>query len=387
MATGWVWDERYMWHDTGTGAGPLPAGGWIEPMDHIEGPLAKRRFANLVAASGLLTQLVQLRPREATPDEVERVHTRAHRERIEAAAASGRGDAGDGSSPFGAESYRIAMLAAGGVLTALEAVVSGVVRNAYALVRPPGHHASPETGWGFCLFNNAAIAARHAQHLGLARVAVVDWDVHHGNGTQDAFWRDGDVLTISVHQDGAYPPGSGPVTDRGEGAGFGANVNVPLPPGSGVGAYEAVWERVVEPALRRFRPDVVLVASGLDGNGMDPLARQMLHSDGFRMMARRTRALADELCGGRLVVAHEGGYSPFVVPFCGLAVVEALSGIRTAVSDPFLPAIESYGQGLRPHQEEAVDAAAALVADVPTPPADTPPHQDRHAPETLEAPA
>jgi acetoin utilization deacetylase AcuC-like enzyme len=365
MATGWVWDERYMWHDTGTGAGPLPAGGWIEPMEHIESPSAKRRFANLVAASGLLAQLTTIAARPATRPELLRVHTPEHLERIEREAATGRGDAGDGSSPFGRESWEIAKLAAGGLMAAVEAVHGGAVENAYALIRPPGHHASAHTGWGFCIVNNVAIAARHAQSLGMQRVAILDWDVHHGNGTQDIFWEDPDVLAISIHQEGAYPPGSGAVDETGAGAGAGTTLNVPLPPGSGVGAYDAVMTQVVEPALRRFRPDIVLVASGLDGNGMDPLARQMLHSEGFRMMASRMRDLARELCGGRLVLAHEGGYSPFVVPFCGLAIVEAISGIRTPVEDPFLPAIEGYGQGIRPHQQEAVDRAAANVALVP----------------------
>ncbi|MEN0071518.1 MAG: hypothetical protein AAGC63_10955, partial [Propionicimonas sp.] len=257
--TGWVFHESYLWHDTGTGAGPFPASGWIEPMDHIEGPSAKRRFANLVTASGLLDELVALRPVPATEAQIEAVHTRSHRQRIEAEAAAGGGDAGDGSSPFGAESYRIALLAAGGVVTAVDAVLDGRVRNAYALVRPPGHHAGIATGWGFCLFNNVAVAARHAQARGIGRVAIVDWDVHHGNGTQDIFEQDPSVLTISLHQDGAYPPGSGPVTDRGTGAGVGTVLNVPLPPGSGSGAYAAAMERAVVPALRRFAPDLILV--------------------------------------------------------------------------------------------------------------------------------
>lgn len=365
MATGWVWDERYMWHDTGTGGGPLPAGGWIEPMPHIEAPEAKRRFANLVAASGLLAELTTIPARPASVEELERVHTTTHIERIRDEAASGRGDAGDGSSPFGPESYEIARLAAGGVLAAVEAVVAGTVTNAYALVRPPGHHAMAETGWGFCIFNNVAVAARHAQlALGCRRVAIVDIDVHHGNGAQGIFWADPTVLAVSIHQDGAYPPGSGPVDEIGEGPGEGTTLNVPLPPGSGEGAYEAAFEQVVVPALARFRPDLILVACGFDANGYDPMARQMLHSDAYRSLTRRLMGAASVLCGGRLVLAHEGGYSPWYVPFCGLAVVETLAGIRTEVTDPYVDALRGFGQELRPHQADAVSRAAALVARV-----------------------
>lgn len=360
MTTGWVWDERYMWHDTGTGAGPLRVSGWLEPMEHINSPTAKRRFANLVAASGLISTLTPVQARRATTTDIERVHTAEYRARIEQEAAFGGGDAGDGQSPFGSESYDIALLAAGGVLTALDAVANGTVTNAFALVRPPGHHASSETGWGFCIFNNVAIAARYAQQvLGFQRVAIIDWDVHHGNGTQDIFWRDGTVLTISLHQDGAYPAKSGPVEEVGEADGYGTNLNIPMPPGSGTGAYEYAFTQVVEVAIRDFTPDLILVASGLDANGADPLARQMLHSDGFRMLAERTLNLARELCEDRVVFVQEGGYSAHVVPFCGLAIVEAMSGTRTAVEDPFLDAIEGYGQGLLPHQQAAIDRAAS----------------------------
>ncbi|MDY7104939.1 MAG: class II histone deacetylase [Actinomycetota bacterium] len=367
MVTGWVWDERYMWHDTGMGGGPLPAQGWIEPMPHIEAPDAKRRFANLVAASGLGGRLAPIPARVATVEELERVHTTAHVVRIRDEAAAGRGDAGDGSSPFGPESYEIARLAAGGVIAAVEAVVAGTVDNAYALVRPPGHHAFAESGWGFCIFNNVAVAARHARRaLGIERVAIVDLDVHHGNGAQAIFCADPTVLAVSIHQDGAYPPGSGTLDEVGEGPGAGTTLNVPLPPGSGQGAYEAALDRVVLPALDRFRPDLILVACGFDANGYDPMARQMLHSDAYRALTQRLLDAAATHCDGRLVMAHEGGYSPWYVPFCGLAVVETLAGERTDVADPYVEALRGYGQDLRDHQRAAVEAAAALVAGVPS---------------------
>jgi acetoin utilization deacetylase AcuC-like enzyme len=288
-------------------------------------------------------------------------------ERIRALSADNGGDAGDGGTPFGPGSFEIALLAAGGVITAVDAVLDGTVSNVYALVRPPGHHALADMGMGFCIFGNCAIAARHARDArGLARVAIVDWDVHHGNGTQAAFYGDPTVLTISLHQDNCFPPGSGPVEENGEGAGAGANINVPLPPGTGAPGYVRAFERVVVPALDRFRPELVIVASGLDANGMDPLGRQLMHSDGYRELTSLMMGVAGRHAGGRLVIAHEGGYSQAVVPFCGLAIVETLSGVRTDVEDPFasLIAIQS-GDTVPPHQEEAIERAAALVERVP----------------------
>ncbi len=216
-------------------------------------------------------------------------------------------------------------------------MLDGTVDNVYALTRPPGHHAEPDLGRGFCIFANAAIGAEHAREArGLDRVAVVDWDVHHGNGTQKIFWEDPSVLTISSHQDNNYPPDSGHVHEVGAGAGEGYNLNIPLPPGSGVGAYVAAYERVVAPALRAFKPELIIVASGLDASAMDPLARMMMHSDGYRQLTRLLMDVAEDVCDGRLVVEHEGGYSSAYVPFCGLAVVEELAGVRSAIDDPFL---------------------------------------------------
>jgi acetoin utilization deacetylase AcuC-like enzyme len=194
------------------------------------------------------------------------------------------------------------------------------------------------------------------------RVAIVDWDVHHGNGTQDAFYDDAQTLTISIHQDNCYPKGTGKLTERGEGAGQGYNINVPLPPGSGHGAYLATFDRVVVPALERFRPDLIVVASGLDANGCDPLARMMCYADTYREMTARLMSSAKALCGGKLVVCHEGGYSPQVVPFAALAIIEQLSGCKTDVIDPLSGHIATFaGQDLQPHQDAVIAAVERYV--------------------------
>ena len=221
MTTGFLWHELYAWHDTGTGAWVMPAGLTVQPLAHIESADGKRRIRNLVEVSGLIDHLVQLKPRAAAEMEILRLHTREYVERVKKMSAESGGEAGE-ETPFGRGSYEIALLAAGGCISAVDAVLDGKVDNAYALVRPPGHHAEKDQGRGFCIFGNTALAAMHArQARGLARVAIVDWDVHHGNGTEHAFYSDPTVLTISIHQDNNYPPGSGAMTDVGEGAGRG----------------------------------------------------------------------------------------------------------------------------------------------------------------------
>lgn len=356
---GWVFHERYLWHDTGTAAGLLESDEWLEPLAHVESVATKRRFQSLLAVSGMLDSLVMLPPREATHDELQAVHTPAYIAQIEKLSSEHGGDAGDGTTPFGRGADRIARLAAGGAITAVEALATGVVSSVYALVRPPGHHALPDHGMGFCVFNNVAVAIRHLQRAqGIERVAVVDWDVHHGNGTQTVFYDDPSVLVISVHQDRCYPVTSGSLDERGTGAGIGMNLNIPLPPGSGESAYTTAFERVVVPALQRFRPQLVVVSSGFDANVFDPMGRMLLHSDSYR---RLTEILLDAT-DGQLAVIHEGGYSEFYVPFCGLAVVEALAGIRTQVDDPYLnEAKQMAGHSLNDEQRRMIVAAEALL--------------------------
>ena len=368
MTTGFVWHELYAWHDTGTSAWVIPAGLTIQPLGHLENAEGKRRIRNLLEVSGLLDQLVQLKPRAATEAEILRHHTREYVKRIQDESSRIGGDAGD-LTPFGQGSYEIALLAAGGCMTAVDAVLDGKVDNVYALVRPPGHHAERDTGRGFCIFANVALAVQHARHdRGLSRVAVVDWDVHHGNGTEHAFYDDPSVLTISIHQDNNYPPASGAITDTGAGAGEGYNLNVPLPAGSGVGAYIATFERVVLPALRNFQPELILIASGLDASAMDPLASMMMTSDGYRRLTQLMLQVAGEVCAGRLVICHEGGYSPAYVPYCGLAIIEELAGVRTGLEDPLLGLLAAMGgQDLQPHQEKVIEQAARMAATVRSP--------------------
>jgi acetoin utilization deacetylase AcuC-like enzyme len=359
VGTGIAWDERFAWYDAGR-ASQSP---WAEPYPALDRPEIKRRSWALVQASGLGARLVPIEPRPATRDELLRFHTAGYLDRVRSLGSQpGGGDAGE-SAWLGRHGFGIACLAAGTCIAATDAVLSGRVANAYALVRPSGHHAEPDRGRGLCIFGNVVLAVAHARAVhGVGRVAVIDWDVHHGNGTQTAFYDDPDVLTVSVHQDGYYPADSGGTDEIGAGRGRGANLNVPLPPGSGHGAYLAAFDEAVVPAVDRFRPELVVVASGYDAAVSDPLGRMLCHSDTFREMARRVLDLAGRHAGGRLVVVHEGGYSPTYVPFCALAVIEEMAGIRTPVEDPLLAWYRNLGgQSLQPHQRASVRAAAALL--------------------------
>jgi acetoin utilization deacetylase AcuC-like enzyme len=363
LTTGYVWQELYAWHNTGMG-GRIEAPHLVmQPHPHFESPDTKSRLASLVEVSGLIEELQRIRPRAASEEDLVRVHAREHVESIRRQSLAGGGDAGDGASPFGAGSFEIACLAAGGTIAATEAVLAGAVENAYALVRPPGHHAIRATGMGLCLFANVAVAIEWARATnGIRRVAVVDWDVHHGNGTQSIFEADPDVLTISIHQDSLFPPNGGSLDERGVDAGHGSVINVPLPAGSGNGAYVDATVHVVLPALQAFRPEIIFIASGFDAGALDPLAQMVVTSSGYREMTRLVMGAARGLCGGRLVLSHEGGYSPIYVPYCGLAVLEELTGHATGVVDPYEPTFVNLpAQTTTEAQRAVIERASRLV--------------------------
>ncbi|MEX0683960.1 MAG: histone deacetylase [Dehalococcoidia bacterium] len=307
---GYVYDPVYLEHDVP--GHPESAGRLRAIMSHLE-------------AAGVLAQLEALTPRDATRDDLGLVHDPALIELVRLAAGGGNHWL-DVDTYVVPRSYDAALRSAGGVLAAVDAVLGGGVDRAFSLVRPPGHHSTPGHAMGFCLFNNVAIAAVHLlERRGLERIAIIDIDVHHGNGTQDAFYGDGRVLYFSTHQ---YPfyPGTGDWSEMGEGPGRGAIVNVPLPRGCGDAEYFAAYREVCVPAVHRFKPQFVLVSAGFDAHFADPLAQMLVSTAGYFQIASLLRDLADELCDGRIVFALEGGYDHTAISWSAHACFDALLG-------------------------------------------------------------
>ncbi|MEM7766336.1 MAG: class II histone deacetylase [Pseudomonadota bacterium] len=334
MTTGFFHDERCLWHGGGNYAQMAPVGGLVQPIAGggglPEDPETKRRMVNLMTVTGLMAELDV---RSATPlarEDLLRVHPAAYLDAFLAASDAGGGELGI-RAPFGPGGYEIAALSAGLVADGLEAVLRGDLANAYALSRPPGHHCLPDRPNGFCLMANIALAVERARARGLCqRIAVLDWDVHHGNGTEAIYAEDPDVLTVSIHQENNYPLDTGAFETEAV-----ANLNIPLPPGAGHVAYLRAMERLALPAIRAHGPDVLIVACGLDAAILDPLGRMLATVETFRAMTRQVMDLAGDICGGRLVMAHEGGYSEVYVPFCGHAVIAEMAGSAVDAPDPF----------------------------------------------------
>lgn len=337
MATGFYWDEQCFWHGGGNYAGTLPVGGLVQPLDGglPESPETKRRLKNLIEVTGLARDLDMRHADPALLEDLLRVHPDSYLKAFQTLSDAGGGELGM-RTPFGQGGYEIAALSAGLAKTALADVLTGAVANAYALSRPPGHHCLPDFPNGFCLLANIAIAIEAARDAGLAkRFAVLDWDVHHGNGTEAIFYDRPDVLTVSIHQERNYPLDTGAFSDRGRGPGLGTNLNIPLPPGVGHTGYLSVMNRLALPAIRAFAPDVLIIACGYDAAANDPLARMMAHQGTFQAMTQQVMDLAADVCDGKLLLVHEGGYSEVYVPFCGHAVLAELSGSQVQAPDPY----------------------------------------------------
>ncbi len=309
MKTGVVLDRRYEAHDTGAG--------------HPERPERIR------AIRELMTQyrrdgLVDVEPRLATDAELALNHDRAHVARV--ATTAGRAhSAFDADTPVCSESYATAALAAGGYLRLLETMLAGDVANGFAFVRPPGHHAEADRAMGFCLFNNVAIGARWLRARGVGRILIVDWDVHHGNGTQDSFYDDSETLYVSTHQ---YPfyPGTGAANEVGRGAAAGRTLNVPLPAGCGDDEYVAAFTDLIDPVARQFQPEFVLISAGFDADYRDPLAGMQATDAGFGAMTRVLMRIAEEHAAGRVAAILEGGYDLGALCAAVPAVLDELSG-------------------------------------------------------------
>jgi acetoin utilization deacetylase AcuC-like enzyme len=321
MVTAYVYDEQFLKHT-------FP--GHPESADRLEAIMRR------LEESGLLERLTKIQARPATRSEIGRFHTEQYIERVKQLSESGGGHL-DPDTYTNSQTFPAAVLAAGALIELTRAVLVGRARNGFALVRPPGHHAISGQGMGFCIFNNVVIAALEAlQDRSVERVLIYDFDVHHGNGTQNAFEEEPRVLYISTHQ---YPhyPGTGAAREIGIDRGLGTVVNIPLPPGVGDAGYAKVIAEIVQPIAQRYQPDLMLVSAGFDAHWSDPLAMMTLSLHGYATIARVLVAMADELCDGKIVFTLEGGYDRTVLAYGVENVFHALLR-ENRESDPVGPA-------------------------------------------------
>ncbi|KRT74464.1 MAG: histone deacetylase superfamily protein [Deltaproteobacteria bacterium CSP1-8] len=282
----------------------------IPPFEHPESPDRLIAINQHLESVGLLGTLVPVNPDYPDNGEILRVHDPDYLRKLELACRRGDLTLDSGDTYLNKNSYSIALLSAAGAIAGAEAVATGKADRAFCAVRPPGHHADRSEGMGFCLLNNAAITARYLQaRHGVSKVMIIDWDVHHGNGTQSIFYEDPSVFFFSIHENPAFLyPGTGRRWETGKGAGVGTTLNAPMAPGAGDDEYRLAFEQLVAPAAERFRPEVLILSAGFDAHRDDPLADIQLTEEGFRFLSRFTIELANRFCGGKIVSLLEGGY-------------------------------------------------------------------------------
>ncbi|MCP4362047.1 MAG: histone deacetylase [Chloroflexi bacterium] len=303
---------------------------------HPEGAHRLAKLRPFLDRSGILADLTQLEARLAGMDALRRVHSAALIDHVQSVSRRGGGVLDYGDTYATAASYDLARLAAGGCMTAVDAVMSGQARNGFALVRPPGHHAEKNQLSGFCLFNNVAVAARYAQAAyGIKRVLILDFDVHHGNGTQDIFYEDDSVLFMSMHLfiPRLFYPGTGSLAEIGMGTGEGYTLNVPLLPNVGDAGYQQLFTEVISPRVKTFAPELILISAGFDAHWQDPLAMAGLSLTGYAQLTRSLVELADGVNDGRILFVLEGGYLIEALHYGILNVFYALAG-RDEIQDP-----------------------------------------------------
>ncbi|MDH3534550.1 MAG: hypothetical protein OER87_02235 [Gammaproteobacteria bacterium] len=325
-------------HDTGQGFFEASASPYLPVIEtHPENAERVRNMHAVLRDGPIAGALDWFGADAATRADLERFHAPAYIDELEAIPAD-EARAYSSTTIFGPGSFEILCKAAGLAVAAASHVFDGRGALAFALVRPPGHHAQPEMADGYCFFNNIGVAIESLRARGLKSAAVIDWDVHHGNGTQAGYYTDPGVLTVSLHMNhgawGPTHPQSGDVDEAGSGAGLGKNLNIPMPYGSGDDAYLRVFDAVVAPAVRAHRPEILFIAAGQDANQFDPNGRQLLGMNGFYQLGRCARALADECCGGKLVLVQEGGYQVSYAAYCLHATLEGVLNRASGLADP-----------------------------------------------------
>ncbi len=320
MSTAYVYDPLYLEHNRW---------GHVERRERLEMTM------QVLEERGLPDRLVKV---EATPVPMEHlleVHLQQYIDQVKQAAAKGGGHL-DPDTYVNDRSYEVALLAAGGMLNLVQAVLDKQVTNGFALVRPPGHHAMPSRGMGFCIFNNVAVAAKYALKMNrLSRILIVDFDLHHGNSTHEVFYDTSKILYFSTHQ---YPyyPGTGHWDSIGRGEGEGFTVNVPLPPGVGDEGYEHIFDEILYPLAERYHPELILVSAGFDAHWADPLGMMQLSTAGYVYLTRTLREMAEEFCDGHLIFTLEGGYDLEALAYSIAATLQALLGAEE-IDDPLGP--------------------------------------------------